>query len=107
MGKLLKFKQLWCYNFTFGHRDGSADDLELTVTWHPYNKKFEVKITNECVKCGAEILLSIEFLTPSEYVRFNSKHLFDKFVQIYANERIYDYTVFSEGIKKERRVRKV
>lgn len=75
MGKLLKFKQFWCYNFAFGHRNGSADDLELTVTWHPYNKKFEVKITNECVKCGAEILLSIEFLTPSEYVRFNSKHL--------------------------------
>lgn len=106
MGKLLKFKQFWCYNFAFGHR-GSVDGLELNVTWHPYSKEFEVEITNECVKCGAEISAYLGFLTPSEYVRFNSKHLFDKFVQIYADERLYDYTVISEGIKKEKRVRKV
>ena len=106
MGKLLKFKQFLCENFTWGHRE-SIDKLKLHATWHPYSKQFEVEITNECVKCGAEISAYLGFLTPSEYVRFNSKHLFDKFVQIYDDERLYDYTVISEGIKKEKRVRKV
>ncbi len=106
MGKFLKFKQLWCGNFAFGHR-GSLDGFELNVTWLSHNKKVEVKITNKCVKCSVETLVYLGFLTPSEYVRFNSKHLFNKFVQIYADERVYDHMVISEGIKKEKRVRKV
>ena len=88
-----------------GHEGG--DELAYSVDWLPYSKKFLVEITNICEKCGAEIYIGEEYLTPSEYVIFNSKHIFDKFVQIYADERIYDYTVISEGIKKEKRVRKV
>ena len=101
MGKFLKFKQFWC-----GHR-GSVDGFELNVTLLSHNKKVEVEITNKCVKCGAETSVYLGFLTPSEYVRFNSKHLFDKFVQTYADERVYDYMVISEGIKKDKRVRKI
>ena len=88
-----------------GHEGG--DELAYSVDWLPYSKKFLVEITNICEKCGAEIYIGEEYLTPSEYVRFNSKHLFDKFVETYEKEHVWDITVISEGIKKERRVRKV
>lgn len=105
MKKHTKFKQWWCGNMAMGHKGG--DELAYSVDWLPYSKKFLVEITNICEKCGAEIYIGEEYLTPSEYVRFNSKHLFDKFVEEYAKERIYDFYLISEGIKKGRRVRKV
>lgn len=98
-------KQSLCSNFYWSHN--FSENLTYDSFFLEYSKEFRVRLYGYCSYCGKETLIEVFYMHPTEYVRFNSKHLFDKFVETHEKEHVWDITVISEGIKKERRVRKV